>query len=461
MESSRRSVAVLVVAVVAVCLSVVAGPARAGLIGGGLGGYVTDADTGLGLGGATLAWNGTTSTTSDGAGHYLLAGLAAGTTGMLDVSGPAGYAPTSVGPVALPASDLGDQSVGLHRDWAAGAPTTTDDPAPPSAGCEPSKATDNDATTGWSASGTSVLTITLPQPVAVHAVVLTPGATCGHDASTALGGYRVETSPDGATWTTAGEGTLTGTANTTIATDDADVRYVRLDARSAQDPAAATIDLRELRVLGAGPNLPPSGTVAVGAPRSYVKDVVRFQASFTDPDSTIVRYLWDFDGDGRFDQATSGPQVAHVWTLPGTYHVIVGARDFTGGLGTTALDLRIIDPDALVQPVLQRKPLITFDPVDGIDLPVRIACSSVCTFTAQLVLSKATAKAIKSPRRTILTLRKRTEGPGLGSWTIELQDKTIKLLRRAHRKTVKARLTASAVDQQKRRTTTHRWVTFR
>lgn len=451
----------LVGTVVAVCLVVLASTANAGLIGGGVGGYVTDADTGLGLGGATLAWNGGASTTSDGSGHYLLAGLVAGTAGILDVDGPAGYAPTSVGPFALPANDLGDQSVGLHRDWAAGAPTVTDDPAPPPTGCEPTKATDNRQATGWSASGPSALTITLPQPVAVHAVVLIPGGACGHDASAALAGYRVETSPDGATWTTAAQGTLTGATPTTIATDAAGVRFVRLHALAAQDPAATTIDLRELQVLGAGPNQPPSGTVAVGAPRSYVKDVIRFQASFTDPDSTIVRYLWDFDGDGRFDQATAGPQVAHVWTVPGTYHVIVGARDFTGGLGTTALDLRIIDPDALVEPVLQRRPLITFDPVDGIDLPVRIACSSVCSFTAQLVLTKATAKAIKAPRRTILTLTKKTEGPGLGSWTIELPGKTIKLLRKAHRKTVRTRLTASAVDQQKRRTTARRWVTFR
>jgi hypothetical protein len=77
-----------------------------------------------------------------------------------------------------------------------------------------------------------------------------------------------------------------------------------------------------------------------------------------------------------------------------------------------------------------------------------------------LVLSKATAKSIKSKRRTILTMRKKTEGPGLGSWTITLPSKTIKLLRRAHRKSVKVRLTASAVDQQKRRSTVHRWVTF-
>jgi hypothetical protein len=189
-------------------------------------------------------------------------------------------------------------------------------------------------------------------------------------------------------------------------------RFVRLTALSAQDAGSPTIDLRELQVFGGGPNVPRAGTVATDATKNFIKSVFRLRAAFSDPDSTIVRYLWDFDGDGRFDQATTGPQVAHVWNAADTYRVTVGARDFRGALGTTTLALRIIDPGVPVEPVLQRKPLIAFDPVDGIDLPVRIACSSVCTFTARLVLSPATAKAIGAKRRTILTMKKKTEGPG-------------------------------------------------
>jgi hypothetical protein len=462
---SWRGRGAALVAAVAACVAATSGAAHAGLVGGGLTGYVTDADTGLGLGGATLTWNGTTrpapSLTTDAGGRYLLTGLDAGTAGSLGVAGPAGYEKTSVDGITLPPADIGTQNVAIHRDWAAGAATTTGDATAPPAGCEPAKATDNDRATGWSATPGAALTVTLPQPVDLSAIAVTPGAVCGHAPGAALGGYRVETSPDGATWATAAAGTLSGTSDATTAATAPGVRYVRLVALAPQDATAATADVRELQVFGAGPNRPPSGTVATDAPKSYIKNVIRLRAAFTDPDSTIVRYLWDFDGDGRFDQATISPQVAHVWTVPGTYHVVAGARDFRGGLGTTALDLRVIDPGALVDPVIQRRPLITFDPVDGIDLPVRIACSSVCTFTARLVMPKATAKALRAPRRTVLSLKKKTEGPGLGSWTIELPGKTIKLLRRAHRKTLRVRLTASAVDQQKRRTTVHRWVTFR
>jgi hypothetical protein len=189
--------------------------------------------------------------------------------------------------------------------------------------------------------------------------------------------------------------------------------------------------------------------------------VVRLHAAFTDPDSSILRYLWDFDGDGTWDQATAGPAVAHVWAGPGIYHVLVGARDFRGALGTTALDLRMIDPSQPLEPVVQRKPLITFDPPTGVDLATRIACSSKCTFTARMVLTARTAQALHLPHRTVFTLTRKTEGPGLGSWTLTLPHKVVKRLRAAHLRKVTVRLTASAVDQQRRRSTVHRWVTFR
>jgi F5/8 type C domain/PKD domain len=460
MSSSRRTVMALVAALTLAG----AGPATASVLGGGLTGYVTDADTGLGLPGATLTWNGTTapapSLATDPTGRFLFTGLEAGSTGALAVAGPAGYERTTVPGVTLLPNDIGTRNVAIHRDWSAGAPTTAA-PAATTAGCEPARATDDDRATGWSAPGPAALTVALPAPVDLTAVVLTPGGACGHADGAALGAYRIETSPDGATWTPAAAGTLSGAADQSVAVTAAATRYVRLQALAPQDAAAPTIDLRELQVFGGGPNVAPSGSVATDVAKNAVRSVVRFRAAFTDPDSTILRYLWDFDGDGRFDQATNGPQVAHVWSAAGTYKVTVGARDFRGALGTTTLDLRITDPSIPVEPVIQRRPLITFDPVDGIDLPVRIACSSVCTFTAKLVLTKATAKAIKAPRRTILTMRKKTEGPGLGSWTIELPSKTIKLLRQAHRRTLKARLTASAVDAQRRRTTVARWITFR
>jgi hypothetical protein len=475
MSSSRSAVAALVIAVAA-ALSVV-GSAHARSDAGQLGGYVTDADTGLGLSNATVSWSGSAPATTDASGRYLFSGLAPNATVSLAVAGPPGWEKTTVDGVKLPADDAGTQNIALHRDWSAtagGASTASNDESSAAAGCGSGAATDNDRATGWSATVAShpspddpaSITITLPQTIDVRQIVVDPTAACGHDAGAALGAYRILTSADGTTFAPAAAGTLTADqrgANATISPSDnaSGVRYVRLQALAPQDPASPTVDLREIQVQGVGPNTAPTGTLAVDAPRNYIKGVVRLRASFTDADSTITRFLWDFDGDGKFDQATNGPSVSHVWLAAGTYRVTVGVRDFRGGLGTASIDLRITDPNALVEPIIQRKPLITFDPVDGIDLPVRIACSSKCTFSASMVLTKAMAKAIKSPKRTIFTFKRKTEGPGLGSWTLTLPSKTIKLLRKAHRTSVKVRLTASAVDQQKRRSTTQRWVKFR
>jgi hypothetical protein len=141
--------------------------------------------------------------------------------------------------------------------------------------------------------------------------------------------------------------------------------------------------------------------------------------------------------------------------------VVVGVRDFQGALGTASIELRVSDPDKPLEAVPQRRPLITFDPVDGIDLSTRIACASRCTFTAKMVISKRMARKLHTKRRTIYTLKRRTQGPGLGSWTLELPEKTIKQLRRRKVRKLNVQITASAIDQELRRTTVRRWFTFR
>ena len=115
MSSSRRSATALVIAVAAV-FATGAASASASLVGGGLTGRVWDADTGLGLGGAALTWNGPTgpapTLTSDATGRYLFTALDQGSTGALAVAGPAGYEKTTIGPITLLTGDIGTQDVG-------------------------------------------------------------------------------------------------------------------------------------------------------------------------------------------------------------------------------------------------------------------------------------------------------------------------------------------------------------
>lgn len=474
--SSRGHTAI---AALAAILAMLVGAGNAGAaIPGGFQGVVTDAETGLPLGGASVALNGAISppptATTDDRGNYLLFGLRGGT-GILSAAGPAGYDRVDVSGIAVPSDSLVTQNLALHRDWATpagGATATSNDESASDAGCGSAAAVDTDRSTGWSAAAgraagdPATLTVQLPETIDVSALVLQAGPACGHAAGAALAHYRVETSPDGSTWTTAADGTLQAAQNgtdvaVTLATGTAGVKFVRLAMLSAQDPGATTIDVRELAVHGVGPNVPPSGTLTIPTHQNVVNAAIRLEASFTDPDSTIVHYLWDFDGDGTWDQATLSPWVTHVWAGQGRYHVVVGARDFRGALGTASVDMYMIDPQLPVQPILQRRPLITFNEPDGIDLETRIACSSACKFTASFVVSKRIAHRLHLKHRTIRRWHKHTKAPGLGSWTLTLPHTTIVKLRHHHLRKVRVRVSAHAVDRQHRRGAGHRWVTFR
>jgi hypothetical protein len=467
------------IALAALATAVAAAAPAFGALGVGLSGNVTDADTGLRIDQAKVTWSGTTSplpqATTDANGHFLFFGLDPNTSGTLQIAGPPGWDHVDVGPIALPGDGVVTQNVALHRDWAlpaGGATVSSNDESGAGGGCGSGAAADGDRSTGWSASATRPetdpprVTIALPVAIDINTFMMTTGAACGHPDGAALGRYRIETSADGSTWTTAADGEL-GAADrgndvaVPPAANATGVRFVRLTALTPQDATAPTIDLRELKIYGAAPGVPPAGTLTTEAQRNYMRQVVRLRATFTDTDSYIVRYLWDFDGDGNWDQATLGPQVAHVWAGAGVYHVTVGVRDFRGALGTASIDLRISDPNALIDPIPQRKPLITFDPPDGIDLSTRIACASICRYEVWMKTTPRMARKLRLRHRTVVHLKRKTQGPGLASWTLELPSSFIKRLRAAHLKKVTLRLTATAIDQQKRRSTVHRWVTFR
>lgn len=62
---------------------------------------------------------------------------------------------------------------------------------------------------------------------------------------------------------------------------------------------------------------------------------VSFDATSSfDPDGEIVTYEWDFDGDGRFDDA-EGEEVEYEFTQEGTYEVTLRVTDNNGDYATT------------------------------------------------------------------------------------------------------------------------------
>ena len=67
-------------------------------------------------------------------------------------------------------------------------------------------------------------------------------------------------------------------------------------------------------------------------------------ASFTDADSIIDGYDWDFDGNGTVDQTTAGSSVKTSYAAAGTYSPKVFAKDFRGGAGTAGTTIEVAQP---------------------------------------------------------------------------------------------------------------------
>jgi len=249
-------------------------------------GTVTDADTGLPVAGVpvTLAWQGgagqvnpTTVTGSDGT--WSLGPVPIGTYRKLAVDG-AGYDPVVRKVKVLATGAVADLQV--RRDWAAAsggavvASYTGPDYTPD---CGPVGAIDGSLATGWGSSTgdddatptnafvPKEIVVDLGVPVDVSQFGVDPAATCGDGGSSSTGAYRIETSPDGVTWTQAASGAFTaedrGRLNAVLPTAGTlGVRYVKLVVLGNQTPDFATncpdgpytgcqyTDLSELTVYG-------------------------------------------------------------------------------------------------------------------------------------------------------------------------------------------------------------------
>jgi extracellular elastinolytic metalloproteinase len=250
-------------------------------------GRVTDRDTGAPVAGLTvaLAFQGggsvNPSSTTDAAGRYTLGPVPVGTYPKLFASG-AGYDPATASVTVTRRG--GHRDLTVRRDYAAasGGATVTSFNGPDfgAFGCGPLQAIDNNQATGWSTTagddeGTPTNTfvpkfmvVDLQQAVDVSEFAVDPSATCGDGGSASTSDYRIETSPDGTTWTTAAAGTFTtddqGSLSTVTPTaGQTGVRYVKFWILGNQTPDFATscpggsfsgcsfADLTELEVYGA------------------------------------------------------------------------------------------------------------------------------------------------------------------------------------------------------------------
>ncbi|MFD0517235.1 M36 family metallopeptidase [Paractinoplanes durhamensis] len=194
---------------------------------GTLAGKVTDQDSGVPVQGLTVGFGGHASgfagdlqATTAADGTYTIAGILPGTYAKVFARG-AGY-DQQVATLSIPSHTV-RKDWSVRRDWAAasGGASVIDFTGPDYTpyGCGPVKLIDQSQSIGW---GSDVdpagqhITVQLPAPVTISELSINPSGTCGDDLTASTGGYRVETSPDGTTWTEAAAGTFpNGTATAT------------------------------------------------------------------------------------------------------------------------------------------------------------------------------------------------------------------------------------------------------
>ncbi|GAA5024477.1 M36 family metallopeptidase [Actinopolymorpha pittospori] len=224
-------------------------PPRPGTPTGTLTGMVTDTDTGAPVAGATVAFGGHNSFAGDYAavtaadGSYSIPGIFAGTYPKVFAQG-AGY--DRVTHTVSVGSNGASADWEIRRDWAAlaGGSQVTDANGVDFTdfGCGPAGMFDQSQGNGWSTDalpGTPAssidprfVVVRLPRAVDIADLAINPTATCGDGLSASAGDYRVETSADGTTWTTAAEGHF-GLAHRNrmnvvpLSAGTADVRFVR------------------------------------------------------------------------------------------------------------------------------------------------------------------------------------------------------------------------------------------
>jgi extracellular elastinolytic metalloproteinase len=448
---------------------------------GKVAGRVFDSQTGLPLAGARVRLGSLPPTTSGADGRYELDGVTEGTYGKLAVRAAAGgYDPADVAKLVVRGGETTTKDVPLDRNWISlpgGASTVSsnDDTFDPF-GCGPDALIDDaDDGSGWVANNPSspdypddlsgdlpVATFSLPKSIDLSALAIDPAPGCFFlGASAGLRDYKLEVSSDGTTFRTLSEGSFTGEQRGTLVrfepsgTVGKNVKQVRLTMKQSfvQDEGFTGrdyISASRLEAFGAVPNVLPSGSLAAAPSTAEPGQPVTLTASFTDPDSLITGYDWDFDGNGSVDRTTTEPVTSFAYASAGTFTPKVAAKDFRGGTGTASTSVTVAKKPTTTPTALPKITLARSGKKGSMTL--RVKCAERCKLSGKLTVSRKVAKALHRKRLTLKTVNRTITTTASRTYRVKLSKSVLKALKRAHLKSVlvKARFTATYADGRKK-----------
>jgi hypothetical protein len=91
-----------------------------------------------------------------------------------------------------------------------------------------------------------------------------------------------------------------------------------------------------------GTNSAPTVTASVSDSSGGTPHAVTFSMTASDSDGSIVRYEWDFDGDGVYDADSASSGTAyHTFGLPGTYSAVARVTDDDGDSGVDTVTVTV------------------------------------------------------------------------------------------------------------------------
>lgn len=93
-------------------------------------------------------------------------------------------------------------------------------------------------------------------------------------------------------------------------------------------------------------NQPPVVSSLTANPASGTAPLtVTFSTSSADPDGTIVRFEWDFDGNGTYDASTLANPTTYTYASPGNYIARVKVTDDDGASDTAQISIVVAEGD--------------------------------------------------------------------------------------------------------------------
>jgi hypothetical protein len=466
-------------------------PPAPGTPTGAIAGRLTDVDTGLPIPGVLVGVAGHTTDptlpdyladTTSADGRYAIPTVPQGTYPLVSIPPTAGYDPLRVTDVTVAGGGTTTRDAALKRDWAGsrgGALIGGNDDTGVDFGCGQAGLIDQTLGVGYSPFSPIVTgpqgsphpgedpfaVVELPKAITVENFAVDPGNTCGDDPTATTKDYRIETSADGVTYAVARQGAfapedahrlnlLAPTANAT------NVKFVKITSDTAQrelvgDSGRLFYDLSEFEVYGNSPNVLPSGTLSASPGTVGTGQTVTLTAAFTDPDSAITGYDWDFDGNGSVDQSTAGPSTTTSYPTTGNRLAKVAAKDFRGGAGSASTTVAVANP-------LPALPILTLKSsgTKG-KLLFKATCAIVCRVSAKLTIDGKTARKLKLKSRTVGSSTRTIQPGRTFTVTVKLSRKVIRAMRRHRVRRLKAVLRVTATYADGRRKTAAKRVSIR